>query len=79
MKISVPVGSILADQFLAGELIAKGHDLELSVVANNHISNEEVGKLDLRVVDLLQEDLLVFYIVLLPTRCTISICWAGTK
>lgn len=43
MKISVPVGSILADQFFAGELIAKGHDLELSVVANNHISNEEVG------------------------------------
>jgi hypothetical protein len=79
MKISAPVGSILADQFLAGELIAKGHDLELPVVANHHSPNEEVGELDLRVLDLLQEDLLVFYIVLLRTRCTISICWAGTK
>ena len=79
MKIPVPVGSILADQFLAGELIAKGHDLELPVVANHHVSDEEVSELDLRVLDLLQEDLLVFYIVLLRTRCTISICWAGTK
>jgi hypothetical protein len=79
MKISAPVGSILADQFLAGELIAKGHDLELPVVANHHVSDEEVGELDLRVLDLLQEDLLVFYIVLLRTKCTISICWAGTK
>lgn len=79
MKVSAPVGSILADQFLAGELIAKGHDLELPVVANHHVSNEEVSELDLRVVDLLQEDLLVFNIVLLRTRCTISICWAGTK
>lgn len=73
------VGRILAHQFLPGELISEGHDLQLPVVAHDHVANVQVGELDFGVLDLLEEDFLILDIVLHGQGGTISICWAGTK
>jgi hypothetical protein len=79
MRGRLLVGGILADQFLPGELISEGDDLELPVVADDHVADVEVVKLDVGVLDLLEEDFLVLDIVLHGVGGTISICWAGTK
>lgn len=39
---SLLIGSILANELLPGELIPKGDDLELPIVANHHIANKQI-------------------------------------
>lgn len=76
---SLLIRSILANQLLPCELIAKGNDLELSIEANHHIANKQIIKFNLRILDLLEEDLVILDIVLNRSGLTISIWLPGTK
>ena len=71
MKGCLLVGSILTDQFLAGELISKGNYFKLTVVAHKDIANKEVIEFDFGVLDLLEEYFVVFDIVLSKGSATI--------
>lgn len=76
---SLLIGSILANQLFPCELIAKRNDLELSIEANHHIANKQIIKFNLRVLYLLEEDLVILDIVLNRSGLTISIWLPGTK
>ena len=57
------VGGILADQLLFGKLIPKGDNLELTVVADHHVTNVQIWQLDFRVVNLFEEDFVILDVV----------------
>lgn len=76
---SLLIRRILSNQLLPCELIPERNDLKLPIEANHHIANKQIIKFDLRVLYLLEEDLVILDIILNRSGVTISIWLPGTK
>ena len=70
----VLIGGVFPDEFFSCELISIAPYLELAVEAKHYVANEQVIKFNLRVLYLVEEDFVIFEIVLSNIWITISIC-----
>ena len=75
----IPIGIVLSYKFFSGELISKGYNFELTIVAHEDVADEEVIEFDLWVFDFFEKDFMIFDVVLYNYVDTISICCAGMK
>ena len=71
IKEIVLVGAVLSYKLFSCELVSKGNDFELPVIAHEDVTNEEVIKFDFWVLYFFQEYFMIFDVVLDIGKSTI--------